>query len=61
MLRPRGVHPAIVFALTAFNRVPLATNIGAVTDAIGMSAKRFIERFKAQVGVSPKRYCRIRR
>ena len=26
-----------------------------------MSAKRFIERFKAQVGVSPKRYCRIRR
>jgi AraC-like DNA-binding protein len=26
-----------------------------------MSAKRFIERFKAQVGVSLKRYCRIRR
>jgi AraC-like DNA-binding protein len=61
MLQPTGVHPAIAFALTAFNRIPLATNIGAVTDAIGMSAKRFIERFKAQVGVSPKRYCRIRR
>ena len=26
-----------------------------------MSAKRFIERFKAEVGVSPKHYCRIRR
>jgi AraC-like DNA-binding protein len=61
MLQPTGVHPAIAFALTAFNRVPLTANVGAVTDAIGMSAKRFIERFKNQVGVSPKRYCRIRR
>ena len=61
MLQPAGVHPAIAFALAAFNRVPLTANIGAVTDVIGMSAKRFIERFKAQVGVSPKRFCRIRR
>lgn len=61
MLRPTRVHPAIEFALTSFNRVPVITNIGAVTAATGMSAKRFIERFKAQVGVSPKRYCRIRR
>jgi AraC-like DNA-binding protein len=60
-LQPAGVHPAIAFALAAFNRVPHTTNIGAVTNALGMSAKRFIERFKAQVGVSPKRYCRIRR
>src|SRR5262245_38134639 len=61
MLQPTGVHPAIAFALAAFNRAPLTANIGAVTEAIGMSAKRFIERFKTQVGVSPKRYCRIRR
>jgi AraC-like DNA-binding protein len=61
MLQPTGVHPAIAFALAAFNRAPLTANIGAVTDAIGMSAKRFIERFKTQVGVSPKHYCRIRR
>jgi AraC-like DNA-binding protein len=61
MLRPTAVHPAIAFSLTAFNRIPLATSIGAVTNSIGMSAKRFIERFKAQVGVSPKEYCRIRR
>ena len=60
-LQPTAVHPAIAFALAAFNRVPPTTNIGAVTQAIGMSAKGFIERFKAQVGVSPKRYCRIRR
>ena len=61
MFHPVGGHPAIAFALAALDQVPLATSIGAVTDAIGMSAKRFIERFKAQVGLSPKQYCRIRR
>jgi len=60
-LRPGGPHPAVGFALKAFDRVPATVNIGAVTDAIGMSAKRFIERFKIEVGVTPKRYCRIRR
>jgi AraC-like DNA-binding protein len=60
-LQPTAVHPAIAFALASLDLVPLTTNIGAVTDAIGLSAKRFIERFKAQVGISPKRYCRIRR
>ena len=61
MLRPGAAHPAVAFALRAFDRVPLALHIGAVADATGMSAKRFIERFKTQVGMSPKRYCRIRR
>ncbi|HEY1307814.1 MAG TPA: AraC family transcriptional regulator [Vicinamibacterales bacterium] len=61
VLRPAGVHPAVAFALRAFDRAPLTTNIAAVTDAIGMSAKRFIERFRSEVGFSPKRYCRIRR
>ena len=61
MLRPAGVHPAVVFALRAFDPAPLTTSIEQVTAAIGLSAKRFIERFKAEVGVSPKRYCRIRR
>ena len=32
-----------------------------VTDAIGLSPKRFIERFKSEVGLTPKRYCRILR
>jgi AraC-like DNA-binding protein len=61
MWRPPGLHPAVAFALTAFDRVPITTSIEAVTDAIGLSAKRFIERFKIEVGVTPKRYCRIRR
>ena len=61
MLQSAGVHPAITYALAAFDQAPLTATIGSVTDAIGMSAKRFIERFKTEVGLSPKRYCRIRR
>ncbi len=58
---PQGPHPAVDFALTAFDRAPLTTSIAAVTNAIGLSPKRFIERFKIDVGLTPKRYCRIRR
>jgi AraC-like DNA-binding protein len=54
-------HPAVAFALSVFDRRAQTTSIAAVTQAIGMSAKRFIERFKIEVGVTPKRYCRIRR
>ena len=57
----RALHPAVAFALAAFDRRPATPSIAAVTDAIGMSAKRFIERFKVEVGTTPKRYCRIRR
>ena len=61
MWRPPGLHPAVNFALAAFDRAPSTTTIAAVTDAIGLSAKRFIERFKIEVGLTPKRYCRVRR
>jgi AraC-like DNA-binding protein len=61
MWASRGLHPAVTYALAAFDRTPLTTSVAAVTDAIGLSAKRFIERFKSEVGVAPKRYCRIRR
>jgi AraC-like DNA-binding protein len=61
MWTPPGLHPAVAFALSTFDRVPRTTSIGAVTNAIGLSAKRFIERFKIEVGLTPKRYCRIRR
>ena len=59
--RPSGPHAAVAFALTAFERSPLAASIAAVSDAAGLSAKRFIERFKCDVGTTPKRFCRIRR
>ncbi len=55
------VHPAVAFAIEHFGRQPHEASIAAVTGAIGLSPKRFIERFKASVGVTPKRYCRILR
>jgi AraC-like DNA-binding protein len=55
------VHPAVSFALTRFDRGPHGASIERVTNEVGLSAKRFIERFKIEVGVTPKRYCRIRR
>ncbi|MET0216253.1 MAG: AraC family transcriptional regulator [Vicinamibacterales bacterium] len=61
MWRPPGPHPAVAYALAAFDRTPSTTSVARVTDTIGLSAKRFIERFNREVGVTPKRYCRIRR
>lgn len=59
--RARAVHPAVAYALTAFERRPRFATVSAVADAVGMSPKRFLERFKAEVGVSPKQHCRLRR
>jgi AraC-like DNA-binding protein len=58
--RPPTVHPAVACALYEFAQ-PRAANVSAVTAMTGLSPKRFIERFKATVGVAPKHYCRILR
>jgi len=57
----RAIHPATNFALQTFGADPSLTRIDAVADAAGLSPKRFIERFKAEVGLTPKRYCRLLR
>jgi AraC-like DNA-binding protein len=59
--RAFGRHPAVAFALREFQQVPLGRSIGDVTDESGLSQRRFIERFKHEVGLSPKLYCRVRR
>lgn len=60
-LRAPGLHPAMSFALDTFAHRPDAASIGAVADQTGLSAKRFIDRFKTTVGLAPKHYCRILR
>ncbi len=52
---------AVDFSLAAFHSGPQQTSIGAVADRIGLSHRRFIERFKHCVGMSPKHYCRLLR
>lgn len=59
--RDRAAHPAVLYALDHFRAHPSLGRIRRVTDQIALSPKRFIERFKADVGVTPKRYCRLLR
>lgn len=61
LARPLVRHPAVGFALGEFNFALQRRSIAEVTDDTGLSARRFIEVFKQQVGLTPKLYCRVRR
>jgi len=54
-------HPAVVSALQAFQRVPQDRTVADVTDRVGLSARRFIQVFTEEVGLTPKLFCRVRR
>jgi len=56
-----GRHPAVAFALNAFGGAPGVRTIAEVTQQIGLSARRFIEVFHKEVGLTPKLFCRVRR
>ena len=57
----RATHPAVTYAVSRFQRRPGASRVQDVAHDIGMSPKRFIERFTLDVGVTPKRFCRLLR
>jgi AraC-like DNA-binding protein len=59
--RPLAWHPAVAFALREFRRTPHAPTIAGVTGRLGISARRFGELFSAEVGLTPKLFCRVRR
>ena len=59
--RDRQPHAAVAFALARFHARPALARVDAVTADLALSPRRFIERFKADVGVTPKRYCRLLR
>lgn len=58
---PLVQHPAVAFALKKFEDFPGMVAISDVTEQISLSPRRFIQVFKEEVGLTPKRYCRIRR
>jgi AraC-like DNA-binding protein len=60
-LRPSRGHPAVAFALRAIDNAPHRRTIGRLTERIGFSPRRFIELFAAEVGLTPKLYCRVQR
>lgn len=51
-------HPGIAHALSAFEN---DHSVGEVTNAIGLSARKFIDKFRLEVGMTPKIFCRIAR
>ncbi len=54
-------HPAVAFALKEFQGAPQARTIADITGQIGLSARRFIDVFQKEVGLTPKLFCRVRR
>lgn len=53
-------HSAVGFALQEFQRPELPL-VGAITDRIGLSSRRFIQVFSQEVGLAPKLFCRVQR
>jgi AraC-like DNA-binding protein len=54
-------HPAVDFALRGFELSRSPRSIGSVIDQIGLSHRHFVDKFSAEVGLTPKRYTRVRR
>ena len=59
--RGGALHPAVACALDAFARRPAVATVGDAVTAAGVSARHLIARFTAEVGLTPKRFCRVRR
>jgi AraC-like DNA-binding protein len=53
--------PLVAYALNAFRRDDSAVRVRQVADSLGVSHKHFIELFRREVGLTPKRFCRVRR
>lgn len=57
----RARHAATSFALRAFEEPIEAARVRDVARRVGLSQRRFIQVFKAQVGLTPKLYASLRR
>jgi AraC-like DNA-binding protein len=58
LARPSEADPALAFAVAAFER---GFSVSDVTCRLGLLPKRFVRRFRDHVGLTPKRFSRIRR
>lgn len=60
LAKPLEGTPAVGYAVGQFQQ-PMAPTVAQVVDGIGMSQRRFIELFTAEVGLTPKVFSRIMR
>ena len=58
---PVAPHPAVAFAVGSIQAMPHMQTIGQITERIGVSPRRFIEVFAADVGLTPKVFSRVLR
>lgn len=54
-------HPAVSLALDIFGPAGIGDSVHAVAKRVGLSERRFIQVFTAQVGLTPKLFCRVLR
>ena len=54
-------HPAVDFALRQFQHFPVQRSIADLSGDLGLSKRYFIRLFADEVGITPKKYVRIRR
>lgn len=60
-VRPLTHYPAVAHALSELRQASSAIRVRRVADSLGFSHKHFIELFRDAVGLTPKRFCRVRR
>jgi AraC-like DNA-binding protein len=55
------IHPGVHYALQAFRNVPDIRAVADVSREVGWSRRWFTQTFAENVGMTPKRYCRLLR
>jgi AraC-like DNA-binding protein len=61
IIRPLSRRRAVTFALGVFQRTPSEQTVTEVAARVGLRPQRLIQLFSKEVGLTPKRFCRIRR
>jgi AraC-like DNA-binding protein len=61
LVRPLERRPSVAFALRQLHGAPQVQRIADLSLQTGLSARRFIELFRQEVGLAPKLFCRVRR
>lgn len=54
-------HCAVSIAIATFDQTDGQVRVHGVANRVGLSQRRLIQAFAAEVGLTPKRYCRMRR
>ncbi len=57
----RPLHPAIEYALRQFRHAPNVATVVGVSRQVGLSRRWLAQTFNQQIGMTPKKYCRLMR